>query len=57
MAVDVRAIQELPKVVFLKDIREKSLLRNMILLKQSRLSVMPVTDEEWKVITSMAQIS
>lgn len=57
VAVDVRAVKELPKVVFLKDIKENSLLRDMILLRQSRLSVMPVTAEEWKVITGMAQIS
>ena len=35
--VDVRAVQKLPNVVFLKDIKENSQLRDMILLKQSRL--------------------
>ena len=57
VAIDVRAVQTLPKVVFLKDIKENSLLRDMILLRQSRLSVMPVTAEEWNVSTGMAQIS
>jgi predicted RNA-binding protein with PUA-like domain len=48
--VDVRALEPLKKAVTLAAIKSTPSLKNMALLKQSRLSVSPVTPEEWKVI-------
>jgi predicted RNA-binding protein with PUA-like domain len=51
--VDVRAVRKLARPVSLADIRATPALRTMALLRQSRLSVQPVTPEEWKVVVSM----
>jgi predicted RNA-binding protein with PUA-like domain len=54
VAVDVRAATALPRPVTLAQIRADSRLKNMALLKYSRLSVQPVTPAEWKMIRAMA---
>jgi predicted RNA-binding protein with PUA-like domain len=48
--VEVTAVRSLKKPVTLSDIKTQPKLKNMALLKQSRLSVSPVTTEEWDVI-------
>ena len=50
VVVDLVPIKKLEKPFTLKQIKETKALANMPLLKQSRLSVMPVKREEWKVI-------
>jgi predicted RNA-binding protein with PUA-like domain len=52
--VDVKAVKRLSQPVTLKQIKETKALQNMALVRQSRLSVMPVTEAEWKVIISLA---
>jgi predicted RNA-binding protein with PUA-like domain len=52
--VDVKAVKKLPQPVTLKQIKKTKALQNMALVRQSRLSVMPVTEAEWKVIISLA---
>ena len=49
--VDVKAVKPFKKPVSLADIKTILALKNMALLKQSRLSVSPVTEDEWDVIT------
>ena len=51
--VDVRAVEPLPRPVTLAEIKARPELAGMALVKQSRLSVSPVTEEEWRLIREM----
>ena len=48
--VDIKAVKALPKPVTLDDIKKQPGLEKMILVNNSRLSVQPVTDEEWRLV-------
>lgn len=48
--VDIRAVEKLPKPVTLDAIKADARLKDMVLVKNSRLSVQPVTPEEWRHI-------
>jgi predicted RNA-binding protein with PUA-like domain len=54
IVVDVKAIAPLPKPVTLADVKAEPRLKEMALIKYSRLSVQPVTVEEWKLVCKMA---
>ena len=54
LAVDVKAIEPLPKPVTLAAIKAEPRLKDMALVKYSRLSVQPVTAAEWKIVGHMA---
>ncbi len=51
--VDVKAVEALPKPVTLAQIKAEPKLKDMALIKYSRLSVQPVTDEEWRIVRRM----
>lgn len=51
--VDIRAVQALPSPVTLDRIKQTSDLAEMVLVKNSRLSVQPVTETEWTLICRM----
>ena len=51
--VDIRSLADVPKAVTLDAIKLESALKDMVLVKNSRLSVQPVTAEEWKHICEM----
>src|SRR6476660_2707743 len=51
--VDVKAVKDVPKPVTLAAIKAEPKLKDMILVKYSRLSVQPVTDAEWTFIGKM----
>jgi predicted RNA-binding protein with PUA-like domain len=53
VVVDVKAIEPLPKPVTLETIKAEPQLKNMALLKLSRLSVQPVTMDEWRIVCKM----
>jgi predicted RNA-binding protein with PUA-like domain len=53
LAVDVKAIEPLPKPVTLAAIRAEARLKDMSLVKYARLSVQPVTAAEWKIVCQM----
>ena len=54
-AVEVKYIRHLKKPLALEELRKMKGLEKMELLRKgSRLSVMPVTEKEWKIITSAA---
>ena len=53
LAVDVKAVEPLPKPVTLAAIRGEAKLKDMALVKYSRLSVQPVTAAEWKNVCHM----
>ncbi|MBX9457056.1 MAG: EVE domain-containing protein [Rhizobium sp.] len=48
--VDIRAVVDIPKPINLDEIKADPRLAEMILVKNSRLSVQPVTDEEYAYI-------
>jgi predicted RNA-binding protein with PUA-like domain len=54
LAVDVKAIEPLPKPATLAAIKVEPRLKDMALVKYSRLSVQPVTAAEWKIVCHMA---
>lgn len=51
--VDVAAVGAFPQPVTLADIKAEPRLANMALVKNSRLSVQPVSDEEWSLVCQM----
>jgi predicted RNA-binding protein with PUA-like domain len=51
--VDIKAVRALPKPVSLDAIKAEPKLAEMALVKLSRLSVQPVTDEEWRLVCRM----
>jgi predicted RNA-binding protein with PUA-like domain len=53
VAVDIKAVEPMPKPVTLEAIKKESKLKDMALLKLSRLSTQPVTDAEWKIVTKL----
>jgi predicted RNA-binding protein with PUA-like domain len=54
LAVDVKAIEPLPQPVTLAAVKAEARLKEMALVKYSRLSVQPVTAAEWKIVCHMA---
>ena len=52
-AVDVKSVKPLPKPVTLAAIKAAPRLKDMALVKYSRLSVQPVSAGEWKIICQM----
>lgn len=55
--VDVKAVQDMPEPVTLAAIKARPALSEMVLVKNSRLSVQPVTAAEWAVILKMGRVS
>ena len=53
--VDVKAVKPLAKPVTLAEIKADPRLKDMVLVKSSRLSVQPVTDAEWHTVLTMAK--
>lgn len=54
VAVDVAPFKKLKKPVTLAQIKSDKRLQNIALVKLSRLSVQPVTSEEWDLIIELA---
>ena len=54
--VDVKAVTAVKTPVTLAEIKAEPRLGNLALLRQSRLSVAPVGDEEWRILCAMAGI-
>jgi predicted RNA-binding protein with PUA-like domain len=54
VATDVKALWPLPKPVTLAEVKAAPRLKDMALVKYSRLSVQPVTASEWTIICKMA---
>lgn len=51
--VDVRALRPFTRPVTLEQIKAEPLLADMVLVKNSRLSVQPVTQAEWRLVCEM----
>lgn len=56
LVMDLRAIERLPRQVTLDELRENRLLRKIKFLKNTRLTICPLTDEEYAEILRMAGI-
>ena len=56
VAVQVRFKKALNKPVSLESIKKNSNLSNLPLIRQSRLSVMPIDTKSWKIILKMSNI-
>ena len=53
--VDVKALMPLNKPVSLADIKGEPKLQDLALIRQSRLSVMPIDDDSWALICHMGE--
>lgn len=51
--VDIRAVKDLPSPVTLDDVKLEPRLADMVLVRNSRLSVQPVTQAEWEIVCRM----
>ncbi len=56
VVVDVKAIEPLGKPVTLVDAKAEPRLQQMVLVNNTRLSVQPVTAEEWKLVCKMGGV-
>jgi predicted RNA-binding protein with PUA-like domain len=54
--VDVKAVKDVPKPVTLQAVKTNPKLKDMVLAKVARLSVQPVTPEEWKIVCQMGGV-
>ncbi|WP_417605301.1 EVE domain-containing protein [Primorskyibacter flagellatus] len=52
--VDIKAVKSLPRAVTLDEIKQDPRLADMVLVKNSRLSVQPVTPMEWQILCELA---
>ena len=53
--VDIKAIKPLTVPVSLEQVKERKELAEMVLVKNSRLSVQPVTETEWRTICDLGK--
>jgi len=56
VAVQVRFKEKLKKTVKLEDIKKNKSLGHLSLIKQSRLSVMPIDSKSWKILNKIGSI-
>ncbi len=54
--VDIRALRPLARPVTLELAKAEPRLRDMVLVKNTRLSVQPVTAEEWRVVCELGGV-
>ena len=54
VVVDVKVVKKLKNPVSLDQIKENKKLKNIALIKQSRLSVMPIQIKEWEEIIKLS---
>ena len=56
VAVTVKFVKKLAKPITLTEIKKNKQLSHLSLIKQSRLSVMPVDSKSWKILNNMSKI-
>jgi predicted RNA-binding protein with PUA-like domain len=56
VVVDVKAVEALPKPVTIAAVKAEPKLKAMVLINNTRLSVQPVTAEEWKTVCKMGGV-
>ncbi len=55
--VDIKAITPVPNPVTLEEIKSDPRLSDMVLVRNSRLSVQPVTEDEWHIIITLGAVN
>ena len=56
VAVTVKFLKKLDKAVSLENIKKMKQLSHLSLIKQSRLSVLPIDSKSWKILNKMGKI-
>ena len=56
VAVQVKYKRALKKSISLENIKKNKDLQHLLLIKQSRLSVMPIDSKSWKILNKMGSI-
>ena len=56
VAVTVKYLKKLNKPITLENIKKNKELSHLSLIKQSRLSVMPIDSKSWKILNKMGKI-
>jgi predicted RNA-binding protein with PUA-like domain len=56
VAVTVRFLDKIKKPVSLEKIKKNKQLSHLALIKQGRLSVMPIDSKSWKILNNMGKI-
>ena len=56
VAVTVKFLKKLDRPVALEDIKKVKELSHLSLIKQSRLSVMPIDSKSWKILNKMSKV-
>ena len=56
VAVTVKFIKKLPRPITLENIKKTKELSHLLLIKQSRLSVMPIDSKSWKILNNMGKV-
>ena len=56
VAVTVKFVEKLSKPITLGSIKKSRELGHLALIKQSRLSVMPIDSKSWKILNKMSKI-
>jgi predicted RNA-binding protein with PUA-like domain len=55
--VHIKALVDMPRPVSLKEVNATQALSDMSLVTSMRLSVQPVTEEEWKIVCEMGGVT
>ncbi len=56
VAVTVKFLKKIDKPITLEKIKKNKELSHLSLIKQSRLSVMPIDSKSWKILNNMGKI-
>ena len=56
VAVTVKFLKKLDKPISLNEIKKVKELSHLSLIKQSRLSVMPIDSKSWKILNNMGKV-
>ena len=56
VAVTVKFVKKLERPITLENIKKNKELSHLSLIKQSRLSVMPVDSKSWKILNNMSKV-
>ena len=56
VAVTVKFIKKLKRPISLENIKKNKELSHLSLIKQSRLSVMPIDSKSWKILNNMGKV-
>ena len=56
VAVTVKFIRKLKRPITLENIKKNKELSHLSLIKQSRLSVMPIDSKSWKILNNMGKV-